>query len=104
MLLVVGLVQLIAYQYTRGAVAVALQRGVRAGAVAGAGVDQCRAVVADSLAEVLGGVVGKSLAVACAADPVVVRASATGSLPMWLWPGLDLAIEAEAVARREHVP
>lgn len=104
MLMVVGLVQLIAYQYTRGALVAALERGVRAGAVAGSGADECQAALADSLAEVLGGTVGETVTVGCEADAESVRARATGTLPAWFAGGPDLGIDVEALARRESVP
>lgn len=104
MLMVVGLVQLIAYQFTRGALMAALERGVRAGAVAGAGAEQCLAAVQDSLAEVLGGIVGHTVQVSCAADDDLVTATASGTVPAWFGSGVDFSIDVDALARRELVP
>ncbi|MGH8912310.1 MAG: hypothetical protein ACRDVD_07345 [Acidimicrobiia bacterium] len=104
MVMVVGLVQLIAYQYTRGALVAALERGVRAGAVTGSGAEECRAALADSLAEVLGGTAGETVTVDCSADPEAVRARAVGMVPAWFAGGPDLAVDVEAMARREPVP
>lgn len=102
MLMLIGLVQFVAYQYTRGAVMAALERGVRAGAVAEAGIDQCQAAVADSLAEVLGGAI--TVAVSCGADTERVWATAIGVVPAWLPGGPDLGLDIEASARRESAP
>lgn len=104
MLMVVGLVQLVAYQYTRGALTSALERGVRAGAVSGAGTAECRSAVDDSLGEVLGGVVGRTVEVGCSSDDERVRAWARGTVPAWFGSLADFRVDVEAVARRELVP
>jgi hypothetical protein len=104
MLLVVGMIQVVSYQYVRGAVMTALERGVRAGSVVGAGAAECRAAVADSLAEVLGGVVGSSVQVGCTDDAVMVEAWARGTVPAWL-PGSDgFHLHIETAAHREPPP
>lgn len=103
MVFVAGLVQVVAYQYTKGAVIAGLERAVRAGAVVGAGEAQCRVVLADSLNEVLGGAVGGSLASDCTADGETIRAHASGVVPSWL-AGPDLGFDLEVVARRELGP
>ena len=104
MLMVVGLVQFVAFQYARGAVMAALERGVRAGAVSGAGGDQCQAALANSLAEVLGGAIGDSLVFGCATDGEQVRAWATGLVPAWFPGAPDLVIDLDTAARREAGP
>lgn len=98
MVMVVGLMQLIAYQYARGAVMTALERGVRAGTVVGAGSAECEAALADSLAGVLGGAVGESLSAVCEEAGGVVSARAEGTLPGWtaLSPAIDFDLEARA--------
>lgn len=101
MLMVVGLVQLVTYQYARGAVLVALERGVRAASVADAGAAECRASVSDSMDSVLGGEVGDSLVFDCEADDLVVRAWARGTVPAWMSGLPDLSFELETQARRE---
>lgn len=104
MMMVVGLVQLIAYQYTRGAVMAALERGARAASVVGAGPFECEGVVADSLGEVLGGQVGASLSYGCAVDDISVRAWADGEVPGWVGGSPSLSFQLQAVARREPEP
>ncbi len=103
MVFVVGLVQLVAYQYTRGAVTAGLERAARAAAVVGGGETECLAVLSDSLGEVLGGAVGDTLTATCVADSESVRASASGSVPSWL-PGPGLAFHLEVSATRERNP
>lgn len=103
MLLVVGLVQVVAYQYARGAVMAALERGVRAGSVIGAGVDECRASLADSLDTVLGGEVGATLEFACGEEGSLIWARGRGAVPDWLGIGsLSFTLETRAV--REPAP
>lgn len=104
MLLVVGLVQVIAYQYVRGAVQVALERGVRAGSLAGAGIAECEAAVADSLGAALGGAVRESLSTGCSAEPEVMVATASGAVPAWMGPASDLTFMLSAQAVREPEP
>ena len=104
MLMVVGLVQFVAYQYARGALMAALERGVRAGALSGSGADECQAAVADSLSEVLGGTIGGTLAYGCEAHDEQVRAWATGIVPAWIPTSVDLTFDLETTARRETEP
>lgn len=104
LLLVVALAQLLAYQYARGAAMTALERGVRAGSLVGAGADRCREVVDDSLGEVLGGAIGDSLEVACRDDGEVMTASASGMVPAWVVGGPGLAFEVRTLARKEVPP
>lgn len=104
MFMVVGLTQLIAYQYARGAVMAALERGVRAGSVAGAGAAECEAAVVDSLSQVLGGEVGASLSFGCLADADLVSGWAEGTVPAWMAGAPSLPFEATVVATREPIP
>jgi hypothetical protein len=103
MLFVVGLVQLVAYQYTKGAVTAGLERAARRAAVAGTDEADCLASLADSLGDVLGGVVAENLSTACTIDPDLVRTRASGSVPSWL-PGPSLAFQVEVSAARELGP
>lgn len=103
MLMVVGLVQLITYQYARGAALAALERGVRAASVAGAGAGQCYSVLADTFETTLGGAVGDSLDYTCETVDGVVTARAGGMVPLWLGSG-TLSFEVEASGRQESGP
>jgi hypothetical protein len=100
MLMVVGLVQLVAYQYTRGAVMASLERAARAGTVAGAGADECMSVLADSLGSVVGGL-AESVGFECedVGDRVIARAQ--GVVPGWLSSMSDLSFTLETWAWRE---
>ncbi len=99
MLVVVGLVQLVAFQFARGAALAAAERGVRAGSVHGAGEAECTAALSDSLAEVLGGDIGTSLQAGCEIDGGEVVAWVSGSVPGWTAgvPSLDFQEEARAL-------
>lgn len=101
MLLLVGLIQLFAYQYATGAVLAALERGVRAGSLAGAGVAECEAALTDSLANLLGGEIRASLTAECAETPGVVAAQAAGVVPAWMPGGPNLSFHLTAEATRE---
>lgn len=104
MLMVVGLVQVIAYQYTTGAVQAALERGARAGSVVGAGTGECRAALADSLAEILGGDIASSVSFGCEAGGEFVHSWASGTVPGWVSSATDLSFDLEARAWREPLP
>lgn len=104
MLVVLALVQVVAYQYARGAVRVALERGVRAASVVGAGVEECEAAIADSLRGVLGGEVGRSLHTECRSEGAMMTATGAGVVPAWVGPAPDLAFTLEARALMEPSP
>ena len=104
MLMVVGLVQVIAYQYATGAVQAALERGARAGSVVGAGAAECQLALADSLAEVLGGHIATTVSYGCEAGSEFVRSWATGTVPGWVSSATDLSFDLEARAWMEPVP
>ena len=99
MLMVVGLVQLVAYQYTRGR---CWRRwsAARAGSVAGAGATECVAVVADALASVVGGL-ASSVEFGCSEEGGAIVASARGSVPGWISSATDLSFSLETWAWRE---
>ena len=100
MLMVVGLVQLVAYQYTRGAVLAALERGARAGTVVGADATECASVLADSLTGLVGGLAA-SIEFECedAGGALVVRAR--GVVPGWISSATDLSFALEAWSWKE---
>lgn len=103
MLIVVALIQLITYQYTRGAALTAAERGVRAASVVGAGEAECREALFDSLAGVLGGEVGASLQAGCQEGPGVITASVRGTVPGWIVavPSLDFEVMARAALEQD---
>lgn len=101
MVLVVGLTQVLAYQYAEGAALAAAERGVRAGAVVGGDAARCLSVTRDSLRDVLGGDVGESLTVDCTDDGDLLVARVTGTVPAWIVGGPRLEFAVETLARRE---
>lgn len=101
MFMVVGLVQLVSYQYTRGAVMTALERGVRAGSLADRHAARCQDAVRDSLGSVLAGEVGGSIRFGCDVDGTMIRAWATGAVPSWVAGAPEMRFDLETGATRE---
>ena len=104
MLMVVGLVQVIAYQYATGAVQAALERGARAASVVGAGTPECEAALVNSLTEVLGGHIAAGVTYGCEVEGEFVRTWATGAVPGWMSSATDLSFDLEARAWMESLP
>ena len=104
MVLVVAAVQLVSYQFVRGAALTAVERGVRAGSIVGAGPDECRQAMFDSLAGVLAGSAGQSIEADCEAEAGSIMAWAQGTLPGWTVGAPDMAFQATARAVREPAP
>lgn len=104
MLFVVGLVQLVAYQYARAAALAAAERGVRVASLAGAGVSECEAAVAEGLAGALGGAVAAGLAYGCVEGSDSISARVSGRVPPWTPAGPELSFTVEAVAAKERAP
>ena len=102
MILVVGLIQVLAYQYARGAALVAIERGVRAATVTGAPPATCVEIAQASLTEVLGGEL--DVALSCRTSDGVVAAEATGTVPAWVSGGPELAFRVATLARMEPNP
>lgn len=101
MLLVVGLIQVVTYQYIRGATVAALERGVRSGSLVGAGTSECLAAANDSLADLLAGPGGNNVTVRCAVDGPSIVGQANGEVPAWI-PGLpSLSFDVAVRATRE---
>lgn len=103
MVMVVGLLQFVVYQYARGAVLAGLERGVRAASVAGVSAGECLSALADTFASTLGGSIGDSLEYECDTTDEVVTARAWGEFPVWIGAG-SLEFELETSARREPAP
>lgn len=100
MLMVVVLVQLVAYQYTRGAVLAALERGARAGTVVGADATECASVLADSLTGLVGGLAA-SIEFECEDAGGALVARARGVVPGWISSATDLSFALEAWSWKE---
>lgn len=104
MVMVIGLTQLVAYQYARGAALTAAERGVRTASVSGGSAGDCERAVAESLEGVLGGTVGAGLEFACSEEGGVMVARVRGTVPAWTPGGLNLSFEVVAQAVRERDP
>lgn len=98
------LVQFAVWQYGRGAVRAALGEAARVGAPAGAGVAECEDRAATVLADLLGGPLGREVAVTCTETPTRVVASADVVFRSWLQPSPDWSFRVAASARKESLP
>lgn len=85
-------------QYGRGAIQSALDQGARAGSVTRSA-DICEAVAEDVLSQLLGGVMGDAVDLACTTSGGVVVASATAVFEGWtpIVPDFVVALESTAV-------
>lgn len=102
MVLLLGLANLVAMQYGRGAIRTAVDEGARYGAFLGNGIDECvdraeQVLRGDS--GLLRGTMGDSISVACELDADVMRATATGTFDWWVGglPPIDVQLVGEAV-------
>ena len=84
LLLLVLVANLTVNQYARGVISDALSEGARAGAVAGAGPDECAARAHGVIDGLLRGPVGDGVVVSCRREGDLIVARAEGRLPSWL--------------------
>lgn len=93
-------VNLVLLQYARAVTRLALDEGVRAGAVAIEPIAGCEQAARAAMADLADGPLGRGITIACAADAERVRAAAAGSVTSWV-PGVSRwGIEASAAAAR----
>lgn len=104
LLLVVVMVNLVVFQYGRGVVRAALDEGVRAGARATAGSEECEARARDVLADLLGGAMGAGVTLRCTDTGSTLQATADVVFHGWLPSVPDWRFSAEASAVREQAP
>ncbi len=107
MVLLLGVVNLIAMQYGRGAVRTALDEGARYGAFLGNDWEDCERraeMVLRGDTGLLRGTLGESIVVTCGVVGDVMQATAVGSFEWWVGglPAVDFAMVGEAVL--EEVP
>lgn len=98
LILFVALVNLVVFQYGRGALRSALEQGVRAGSVGG--VAACEETANAVVADLLGGTMSDGLVVTCTASGSGVEALGTATFQSWtpLMPDLELDLVANAIA------
>ncbi len=103
MLFFVLLANLMAVQYGRGVVRVALDEGARHGARYGVGDPACENRIREVLGGLLGGDMGSGVTYRCQGDSQRTRASAQVVFPAWI-PGIPefrFQMAATAVAERK---
>ncbi|HZP29989.1 MAG TPA: hypothetical protein VFC99_13625 [Acidimicrobiia bacterium] len=104
LLLFVAMANLVVFLYARGAVRAAVDEAARVGARADAGIADCRARAASTLAGLVGGRLGSGVRVRCETTPDTVRVEADVHLAAWL-PGLpDWDFTLVGRATKERVP
>lgn len=104
MLLFVAFVNLVLYQYGKGAVRSALDEGVRAASAAEAPLSRCTAKADEVLGSLLSGSMGDQVSISCGVSGGLVVAQATGVFPRFSFFIPDFVVDETAVAVREQLP
>ena len=104
LLLVVLVANLVVFSYGRGVVRAALDEGVRAGARVTASAVTCEQRAREVLGDLLGGAMGREVAIACADGVDRVTATADVRFAGWLPAVPDWSFRAAATARRRSEP
>lgn len=104
MLLFVGFVNLVLYQYGRGAVRSALDEGARAGSTAEATPFRCEDKANEVLDSLLSGSMGDGVNVECFVSGGTMVAQATGVFTHFSPFVPDLVLDETAVAVKEQLP
>lgn len=101
MILVVAIMQVIVFQYGKGAVHAALDEAARSAARSSTSVETCQARAADALADLLGGPMGQGVAVTCTESAGRVTVSADVHFDGWFGSLSDYDATLTASASRE---
>lgn len=97
-------VNLVLLQYARAVTRLAVDEGVRAGAVAVEPVAACHDAARAALADLADGPLGRGIEVTCDADSSRIRATAVGSVTSWV-PGVaGFPVDAGADAAMPEGP
>lgn len=104
MLLFVAFVNLVLYQYGKGAVRSALDEGARAASAAEAPLDRCTAKADEVLGSLLSGSMGDQVVVTCEVSGGLVVARATGVFPRFSFLVPDFTLDETAAAVKEQLP
>lgn len=104
LVLLVAVVNLVAFQYGRGVVRAALDEGARVGARAGAGPSECAQRARAVLADLLGGRMGEDVTVTCRRRPDRLEAVAQVRFAGWLPLVPDWRFTTSAAAALEPDP
>jgi hypothetical protein len=104
LLALMWLVNLVAFQYGRGAVRAALDEGTRAGSRVSGSVAGCEDRANAALQDLLGGTLSDQTVITCVDTGATVRATATATFKGWLDPVPDWTFTVSAIAVKEHTP
>lgn len=104
LLLVVMVANLVVFSYGRGVVRAALDEGVRAGSRVTASALTCEQRAREVLGDLLGGTMGRDVAVSCGQTPERVVADADVRFAGWLPAVPDWRFSVTASARRRGEP
>lgn len=103
-LVLVAMVNLIVFQYGRGAVRAALDEGVRRGTREPAAVADCEARAREVIDSLLGGPMGQGVSIGCAEAEGQMRAEANVVFRSWI-PGVpDWSFSIGAAGVKEEAP
>lgn len=104
MLLFVAFVNLVLYQYGRGAVRSALDEGARAGSAAESTAARCEDKANEVLGSLLSGSMGQTVVVTCTVSGGAMVANGTGLFPHFSPFVPDFPVNETAVAVKEQLP
>ena len=101
LVLITGIIQVIVFQYAKGAVRAALDEAARAGARTADDVGTCQARAADVLDDLLGGEMGEGVHVVCSGESDRVVVSADVHFDGWFGALTDYDATLTASAAKE---
>ena len=104
LLALVWLANFVVIQYGRGAVHAAIDEGARSGSRLGASVAACEHRASEVLDNLLGGAMGRGVAIRCRLEGERVVAEARGTFPSWAPPVPTYRFDLSAVALRSDEP
>lgn len=101
LVLFAGVANLLVYQYGHGVVRAALDEGVRAGSRASDPAAECETRATAVIGDLLGGPMGRGVALRCADDPARVHAAADVTFHGWAPMVPDWSFTAKAFSARK---
>lgn len=101
MILVTAIMQVIVFQYGKGAVRAAIDEAARSAARSSTSVETCQARAADALSDLLGGPMGDGTSVTCTSSPERVTVTADVHFDGWFGSLTDYDATLTASASKE---
>jgi hypothetical protein len=101
LVVVVGIIQVIVFQYGKGTVRAALDEAARAGARSATSVSTCQERAADVLGDLLAGTLGEGVEVSCADEGERIVVTAFVHFDGWFGPVTDYDAVLTASAAKE---